>query len=73
MPDRFRGSLFDLSLNLGSWSRVIDDDAELVVVNEEPTCHTLTVGIERDCLDGQVTDMSTDDDPHETEQAARNW
>lgn len=72
MANRFRGAFFDLSLNSGGGCGVIHDDAELIVVDEEPACHALTVGVEGDGLNGQVTHVSANDDPHETEQAARN-
>ena len=73
VANRFRGAPFDLSLNLGGRCSVIDDDAELVVVDEEAASHALSVGVERDGLNGQVTHVASHDDPNEAEQAARNW
>ena len=72
MANRFRGAFFDLSLDLAGGSGVIHDDAELIVVDEEPACCALAVGVEGDGLDGEVTNVTADNDPHETEQAARN-
>lgn len=72
MSDRFRGSFFDLSLDLRSGRRLVDDDAELVVVDEEAARHPLSVRVERDGLDSEIADVTADDDTNEAEQAARN-
>lgn len=72
MAHCFRSAFFDLSLNLRCGRGVIDNDAELVVVDEEAACHSFSIGVEGDSLDGQVTDVSADDHTNETEQAARN-
>lgn len=71
VTDRFRGPFLDLSLNLCSRRGVIDEDAELVVLSEEPASDALSVGIEGDGLNGQVTDVPSHDDANEAEQAAR--
>jgi len=65
----FRGTAFDLRLNLGGRCSVVDDDAELVVVDEEPAGGSLSIRVERDGLNGEITDMTADDHPNETEKA----
>jgi hypothetical protein len=65
-------SLLDLGLHLSGRRRVIDDDAELALVDEEAACRPLSVRVERDRLDGQVTHMTADHHAHETEKTARD-
>lgn len=72
MPDRFRGPFFDLSLDLRGGRAVIDNDAEVIFVNEEAACHSLSIRVERDSLDGEIADVTADHDTNETEQAARD-
>ena len=71
MANRFSGPFFDLSLNLSSGCGVVDDDAELIVVDEEATCSPLTIGVERHRFDGQVTHVTADHHTNETKQATR--
>jgi hypothetical protein len=68
MTDRFCGAFFDLSLDLSRRACVIDDDAELAVVNEEASCGACAVRIERNGLNSEVTNMAADDDTDKTEQ-----
>lgn len=72
MPHRFRGAFLDLSLNLRGGCSVVDENAELVVVNEKAACRTLTIRVERYGLDGEVTDVSADHHANESEQTTRN-
>lgn len=70
VTDRFCGSFFDLSLDLGGGSGVIDDDAELALVNEEASCGTFAIRIERDSLNRKITNVAPDDDADKTEQSS---
>lgn len=72
MANRFSGPFFNLSLNLRSRRGIVDDDAELVVVDEEAACCPLPIGVERDGLDGQITHVPADHHANKTEQATRN-
>lgn len=72
MTHRLRGAFLDLSLNLRGGRGVVDENAELVVMNEEAAGQSLTIGVERHGLDGQITDVSADHHAHETEQTTRN-
>ena len=72
MAHRLGGALLDLSLDLSSRRSIIDDDAELIVVNEEAPSRSLAIGVERDSLDGQITNVSADHHANEAEQTARN-
>lgn len=70
MSDRFRGAFLDLSLNQRGRRRVIHDDAELVVMNEETTGSPLAIRVERDGLHGQVANVPTHHDSYKTEKTA---
>jgi hypothetical protein len=67
VANRLRGAFLDLSLNLSGGCGFVDKDAELIVVHEKAACRTLTIGVERDRLDGEVTDVSADHYANETE------
>jgi hypothetical protein len=72
MTDRFCRAFFDLGLNLRRRRSIIDNDSELIVMDEEATCRPLSVGVERDCLNGQIADVTADHHSNETQQATRN-
>ena len=72
MTDRFGGALFDLSLYLRGRSSVVDDDAELVVVDEKAACDPLAIRVERHGLDREITHVSADHHANEPEQTTRN-
>lgn len=72
MPHCLCGAFLDLSLNLSGRRAVVDQDPKLVVVYEKAACRTLTVGVERDGLDGQITYVSADHYANEAEQTTRN-
>ena len=72
MSDRFSGAFLDLHLDLGCRRSVVDDDAELIVVDEEAACRSLSIRVERDSLDGQVTNVTADHHANETEKAPRD-
>ncbi len=67
MADCFCGPLLDLGLYLRSRCGVVHDDAELIVVNEEATGHPLSIGVEGDGLNGQVTHVSADHNTNKTQ------
>jgi hypothetical protein len=69
MSDRFSGAFFDLSLDLGGGRGVVDNDAELIVVDEEAAGGSLSIGVERDGLDGEITNVTPNDHANETEEA----
>lgn len=69
MSHCFRSALFNLGLHLRGRCGIVDDDAELIVMNEEATGRPLPIGIEGDSLDGKVTDVTSDHDANKTEQA----
>lgn len=72
MADRLCGPLFDLGLDLRSRRALVYDDAELILVDEEAACRSLSIRVERDRLDGEITDVPADHDTDETEQATGN-
>jgi len=72
VANRLRRTLLNLGLYLCSRRSVIDDDAELVVVNEKAAGRSLSIGVERNGLDSQVAHMPTDDHANETKETTRH-
>jgi hypothetical protein len=69
MTDRFGGAFFDLGLDLRCGCCLIDKDSELIVSYEEAACGTLTIGIELDGLNREVTHVTAHNDANETKKA----
>jgi hypothetical protein len=67
VPDCFCRPFLNLGLYLRCGSGVIHDDAELVIMDEEATGYALSVGIEGDGLNGQVTNVSADHNTNKTQ------
>ncbi len=68
MADRLRRGRLDLFLHGGGGRRLVDENAELVVVDEEAACGSIAVLLERNGLDRQIEDLIADKHTNETKQ-----
>lgn len=72
MADGFCGPLFDLGLDQRSRRALVYEDAELTLVDEKTACRSLSIRVERDRLDREITNVPADHDTDETEEATGN-
>jgi hypothetical protein len=72
MTNGLRGALLDLGLHLGGRGRIVHDDAELPLMDEEPPRSALPIGVERDSLHRQVANVTPDNDAHNAKEPPRD-